>query len=145
MPAKKASQPKVDGDYIVANIGANAHQVAVGKEIHQAQQIGSGNQISPEDLQQVQQLFASLKEHIAQNAPADKKDAALERVGELQQEVTSPKPSPSTFEYLGSWFVKNVPSVAGAVASVVLNPIVGKVVEAAGTIAADQLKHFFGA
>jgi hypothetical protein len=34
--------------------------------------------------------------------------------------------------------------MAGAVASVVVNPIVGKVVEAAGTIAAGQLKHLFG-
>jgi hypothetical protein len=143
MPAKKVPQPKVNGDYIVANIGANAHQVAVGKDIHQVEQIGSGNQISPQDLQEVQQLFAGLKQHIAQNAPADKKDAALERVGELQEEVTSRKPSASTFEYLGSWFVKNVPSLAGAVTSVVINPIVGKVVEAAGTIAADQLKRYF--
>jgi len=144
MPDKKESKPKVNGDYIVANIGANSKQVAVGKNIHQEQQIGSGNQISSEDLQQVEKLFADLKQHIAQNAPPDKKDAALERVSELKEEVVSQKPSPSTFEYLGNWFAKNVPSVAGAVTSVVVNPIVGKVVEAAGTIAADQLKHLFG-
>lgn len=144
MTDKKEQSPKVGGDYIVANIGPNSGQVAVGKNIHQEQQIGSGNKISPDDLQQVQQLFADLKQQIALNAPSDKKDSALERVDELQQEVVNQKPSLSTFEYIRNWFAKNLPSMAGAVASVVVNPIVGKVVEAAGTIAADQLKHLFG-
>lgn len=144
MPGKKDKSPRVSGDYIVANIGPNSGQVAVGKDIHQQQQIGSGNKITPDDLRQVQQLFAVLKQQIEQQAPADKKDAALERVNELQQEVTSQKPSLSTFEYMRDWFAKNLPSMAGAVASVVINPIVGKVVEAAGTIAANQLTHLFG-
>jgi hypothetical protein len=144
MPDKPKKLSNVSGDYIVANIGPNSSQVAVGKNIHQEQQIGSGNKIGPEELQQVEQLFADLKQQIAQNTPAEKKDAALERVAELHQEVISKKPSLSTFEYMRNWFAKNLPSMAGAVASVVVNPIVGKVVEAAGTIAADQLKHLFG-
>ncbi len=144
MPRKKEQPLKVDGDYIVANIGPNSGQVAVGKNIQQEQQIGSGNQISSDDLQQVEKLFADLKQQIALQAPADKKEAALQRVDELQQEVVSQKPSLTTFEYMRNWFAKNLPSMAGAVASVVVNPIVGKVVEAAGTIAADQLKHLFG-
>lgn len=143
MTDKKDQSPNVGGDYIVANIGANSGQVAVGKDIHQVQQVGSGNQVTEADLKQVQQLFAALKQQIAQQAPPDKKDAALERVSELQEEVTSQKPSLSTFEYVRNWFLKNLPSLAGAVTSVVVNPILGKVVEAAGTIAADQLKQLF--
>jgi hypothetical protein len=119
--------------------------VAVGKNINQVQQVGSGNQVTEADLKQVQQLFAELKQQIELSAPPEKKDAALERVTELHEEITSQKPALSTFEYLRIWFLKNVPSLAGAVASVVLNPIVGKVVEAAGTIAANQLKNLFEA
>jgi hypothetical protein len=145
MPDKKEPTPNVGGDYIVANIGANSGQIAVGKNIHQVQQIGSGNQVTEADLKQVQQLFAELKQQIELEAPPDKKDAALERVTELQEEVSSPKPALSTFEYLRNWFLKNIPSLAGAVTAVVVNPIVGKVVEAAGTIAAGQLKHLFEA
>jgi hypothetical protein len=145
MPEKKKPTPNVGGDYIVANIGANSGQVAVGKNIHQVQQVGSGNQVTEADLKQVQQLFAELKQQIELSAPPEKKDAALERVTELHEEITSQKPALSTFEYLRNWFLKNVPSLAGAVASVVLNPIVGKVVEAAGTIAANQLKNLFEA
>jgi len=145
MQDKKDQPLNVGGDYIVANIGANSGQVAVGKNIHQVQQVGSGNQVTEADLKQVQQLFAELKQQIELQSPPDKKEAALERVTELQEEVTSQKPAVSTFEYVRNWFLKNAPSLAGAVASVVLNPIVGKVVEAGGTIAADQLKHLFGA
>ncbi len=144
MPDKKDQPPSVGGDYIVANIGANSGQVAVGKNIHQVQQVGSGNQVTEDDLKQVQQLFAELKQQIELHSPPDKKDAAMERVSELQEEVKSDKPAISTFEYVRNWFLKNVPSLAGAVASVVLNPIVGKVVEAGGTIAANQLMHLFG-
>jgi hypothetical protein len=38
----------------------------------------------------------------------------------------------TTVQYVGRWFRKNVPALAGAVASIVIHPIVGKLVGAAG-------------
>ena len=39
---------------------------------------------------------------------------------------------------------KNLPQLAGSIVSVLVNPIVGKVVEAAGEIAAEELKKRLG-
>jgi hypothetical protein len=143
MAQKRESQPKAGGDIIQATVGDNASQVAVGKDIRQ-QQNSSASEVSEADLQQVKALFDELKKQIAQQAPADKKDAALERVDELHQEVVSKNPDPSTFTYVKNWFGKNLPALLGGVTSLVINPLVGKVVEAASTVAADAIKHQFG-
>jgi hypothetical protein len=139
---KATKQPTAGGDVIQATIGDNAQQVAVGKHIQQ--QHGSGKlEVTEADLEQVRQLFAQLIQQIEQEAPPDKKEAAVERVKELEEEITSQKPSLSTFEYVKNWFGKNAPGMLGAVTSVVVNPIVGKVVEAASGIAADKFLGLF--
>ena len=143
MARKKASQPAAGGDIIQATIGANASQVAVGKNIRQ-QQNSSSAEITQADLQQLQALFADLKQQIEQQAPPDKKAAALERVDELQQEITSKKPELSTFDYVKSWFGKNIPTLLGSVTSLIVNPLVGKVVETASGLAAEAIKRRFG-
>jgi hypothetical protein len=144
MPSKKKTNASTTrGDVINATIGDNASQVAVGKNIHQ-QQASGGAQISEGDLKQIQALFADFKKQIEQQAPPDKKAAALERVDELQQEITSGKPELSTIDYVKRWFGKNLPSLLGGVTSLVINPLVGKVVEAASGLAAAEIKRRFG-
>lgn len=135
--------PSTGGDHIHAEIGDNANQVAVGKNITQ-QQVEGTAEVSQADVEQVQELFSILKAQIEQQAPPEKKEAALERVEELQEEIVSQKPSLSTMEYVRNWFGKNLPGLLGAVTSVVVHPIVGKVVEAAGGLAAEELKRRFG-
>ncbi len=54
------------------------------------------------------------------------------------------KPDLTTMEYVKNWFEKHLPQMAGAIISVLVNPIVGKVVEAAGELAAGELKRRFG-
>jgi len=143
MPRKKNPQPTAGGDVIQATIGDHASQVAVGKDIRQ-QQNSSGMQVTQADLEQVRALFDELKKQVEQQAPPDKKAAALERVDELQQEVTSPKPEPTTFAYVKNWFGKNAPALLGSVTSLVVNPLVGKVVEAASNVAAEAIRRQFG-
>ena len=143
MARKKNSQPTAGGDVIQATIGNNVSQVAVGKNIRQ-QQNSSSVDVTDADLKQVSDLFASLKQQIEQQAPPDKKDAALERVEELQQEIASKKPDLSTFDYVKNWFGKNLPGMLGTVTSVIVNPIVGKVVQAASGLAVDALQRRFG-
>ena len=143
MARKKPSQPQAGGDIIQATIGDNASQVAVGKNIRQ-QQNSSSSEVTEADLQQLRALFDDLKQQIEQQAPPDKKAGALERVEELQQEITSKKPELSTFDYVKNWFSKNLPGLLGGVTSLIVNPLVGKVVEAASGVAADAIRKRFG-
>lgn len=121
-------------------------QVATGKHITQSQRI-IGNQVglTQEELEELRRSFAQLKTQVEAEAPPEKKDAALERVGELEEAVTAKKPDLTTMEYVRKWFLKNLPKLAGVVTTVVVHPYVGKAVEAAGEMAADEFRHRFGA
>ncbi len=96
-------------------------------------------------MEELRQLLDQLRSKVESETPADKKDATLERVKELEQAVTDKKPDLSTMEYVRNWFVKNLPGVAGAVVSVVVHPIVGRLVEAAGDALTSDFKKRFGA
>lgn len=144
MAGKKSDKQTAGGDIIQANIGDNAEQVAVGKNIQQ-QHVSSGRaEISGADLEYIRGLFEELKQQIEVQAPSETKEAALERVNELQEEFAREEPQPATLEYVRNWFARNLPGMLGALTSVVVNPIVGKVVEAASGLAADELKRRFG-
>jgi hypothetical protein len=143
MARKKDSKPTAGGDIIQATIGNNNANVVVGK--NNRQQVSSpSSEITEADLQQLRALFDDLKQQIIAQAPPDKKEAALERIDELQQEITSKKPELSTFEYIRNWFSKNLPGLLGGVTSLVVNPLVGKVVEAISGVAANAIKQRFG-
>jgi len=101
-------------------------------------------EVTEADLVALRKLLADLKAQVEVEAPPERKEAALERVGELEQAVTAKQPDLSTMEYVKGWFVKNLPGLAGAVTSVVINPIVGKLVQAAGDTLAAEFKRRFG-
>lgn len=133
------------GDSISANVSGNiSGNVAVGKSITQTQHIGTRQEVTEEDRLALQQLLSNLKAQIEAEAPADKKDAALERIDELTETITDEKPDLTAIDYIGKWFGKNLPQLAGYVVGVLVNPVVGKVVEATGEIAAGELKKRFG-
>jgi hypothetical protein len=118
-------------------------QVAVGQSINQSR-TEIRRPVTNGEMQELQQILAELKSKVEAEAPGDKKDAALERVDELGQAITEKKPDLSTMEYVKNWFGKNAPSLAGAVVSVVVHPIVGKLVEAAGNVLTADFKKRFG-
>jgi len=122
--------------------GDTSGQIAVGKNIRQSQQTGSS--ITPAEIESFRELMSELRTKVATEAPADKKDAALERVQELEQAVADEKPDLTTMEYVKKWFGKNVPALAGTVASVVVHPIVGKLVEAGGDLLVQEFQRRFG-
>jgi hypothetical protein len=140
---KPQDQP---GDTIHATIsGGVSGQVAVGKQIAQAQTVGVRRPTLTEaDYIELHQVRADLRAQVMTEAPPDKKGAALERVDELEAAVTAKEPDLSTMEYVRNWFAKNTPKLAGAVTSVVVHPIVGKAVEAAGEIVANEFRRRFG-
>jgi hypothetical protein len=132
------------GDSVNANISGNiSGNVAIGRNISQIQNIGASQEVTQEDRVTLQQLLNTLTTQIAAEAPVEKKDAALERVEELKEAITSEKPDLTTMEYVKKWFGKNLPQLAGYIVSVLVNPVVGKVVEATGEIASGELKKRF--
>jgi hypothetical protein len=133
------------GDVIHAEIsGPVSGQVGVGKGITQTQTTGDRPQVTEAELVELRKMFSDLKARIEVEAPPEKKNPALERAQELEEAVTAKEPDLTTMEYVKRWFVKNLPTVAGAVTGIVVNPIVGKVVEAAGEGLATQFRKRFG-
>lgn len=140
------SEQERSGDVIRATISGDiSGQVAVGKGITQTQTIGVARpQVTETELAELRQALADLKAKVAAEALPDKKIAALERVEELEEAITAEEPDLSTMEYIKRWFVKNLPDLAGAVTSVVVHPIVGKLAEAAGEAVAAEFRRRFG-
>ncbi len=89
-------------------------------------------------------LFATLKQEVAAQAPPGMKTKALQKIESLEEAVTEDEPDLGMMESALNWFKKNLPQLAGAVASVIVHPIVGKVVEAAGELVAAEFKRRFG-
>lgn len=88
-------------------------------------------------------LFQSLLKLVEEQAPAPKKQEALQQVHTLRSAIQASKPDVSRMQSVLNWFKRSVPQLAGAVTSVVVHPIVGRVVEAAGEVAADELRRRF--
>ena len=70
-------------------------------------------------------------------------DSASERIDELEEAIIAEKPDLSTMEYVGNWFTKNLPAIAGSVTSLVIHPIVGKLVQAAGDATVSEFERRF--
>ena len=139
------SEREPAGDVISANItGPVSGQVAVGKQITQQQTTGGQMPVSEADQAALRQALAELRATIEREAPPESKPAALERVAELSEAVTAQQPDLTTMEYVRQWFVRHLPGLAGAVTGVVVHPIVGKLVEAAGEACAAEFKRRFG-
>lgn len=96
------------------------------------------------DVEYLQQQLAGLKRQVAADAPDEVCAPAIERLDELEAAMLAEEPDLSTMEYVKGWFVKNLPGIAGSVTSLIVNPIVGKLVEAAGEALADEFRRRFG-
>lgn len=128
------------GDHIGATItGDVSGQVAVGKQIAQTYTAGGGGGLSEEERTQLAALFAGLKARVAAEAPDDQRSSATERVDELADALAGEEPDLDTVQYVKRWFVRRLPHLAGLVTSVLVNPIVGKLVQSAGDVAFAEL------
>lgn len=131
-------------DDIRVTIGDRNTNLNVGKNNYQSIHDETKERVTEADLVVVQEIFADLKDLVKSQVSSDLQDSAVERVEELEEAVTSPEPDLTTMEYVKKWFGRNLPKLSGAVTSVLVNPIVGKVVEAGGEIAAEEVRRRFG-
>ena len=119
-------------------------QVAIGNHNIQSQTIETKNvTVSEAELKALQKMFENVKDQITEKAPKEKQEKALEKVSELEEAIKTKKPDLTTMEYVKNWFEKNLPQLAGAVTGLVVNPIVGKLVEVAGETIANEFKRRF--
>jgi hypothetical protein len=137
-PAPRA--PDLDGS-ITATIGgtiANS-QVAVGNANVQTQTVTTTT-VTEAELGELREMFATLKEQVVlADVPAGQRVAALEQVTELEQATLADEPDVMTIRGVARWFAANLPKLAGAVTGVVVHPIVGKLVGAAGDALVAEL------
>jgi hypothetical protein len=80
----------------------------------------------------LQNLFASLRELVGAQAPAELRGQAVAHVEELEQSVIADRPDTNKIESIKRWFRDHLPALAGAVVSVIVHPLVGSIVAAAG-------------
>jgi hypothetical protein len=131
-------------DHIKVTVGGNVSgQLAAGHNIHQIS-TKTTNNVTKAEIEELSQLLAELRTQIEAKAQPEKKEAALERVDELEQAIAEKKPDLTTMEYVKNWFAKHLPSLAGTVTSVVVHPIVGKLVEAGGDALVVEFRRRFG-
>ncbi|HEX7974833.1 MAG TPA: hypothetical protein VF498_10520, partial [Anaerolineales bacterium] len=81
---------------------------------------------------------------VRQAAPPEKAGAALERADELEEAIRTERPDLTTVEYVRNWFLQNLPGLAGTVTGVLVNPIIGKLVQAAGDGLAAEFRKRLG-
>ena len=130
---------------ITTSIGGSVSgEVVIGDRNTTIHTSGPAASVSEAELAELRQAFDALKAEVAGQAPPDKRAAALEHLDELHDAMTVGKPKLSTMEYVRDWFVKNIPTMAGAVTAIVVNPIVGKLVQAGGDALVGEFKHRFG-
>ena len=141
---------QIGGDVIVAKIGANAHGVAVGKNIQQTVDSKLGA-MTQEDRQVIEQRLADLDKAVDQARgqldPATATIADFQKKslrGELSKTGDGQTPNASTLMTAADWLLDNLPQAAGAIVGLFTTPAVGKVVGKAGDIAVQWAKQRFG-
>jgi hypothetical protein len=145
---ERMSERDSAGHAITATVtGDVSGQMAIGANIQQVRSEGApvtaeGRELLADFRRAVEELRAEIDAGV----PAELAGPAQERVDELETAVAAAAEGKAemdvtTFEYVRRWLGKNLPAVAGAVTSVVVHPLVGKLVEAAGDAAAGAVRR----
>jgi hypothetical protein len=109
--------------------------------------IGNNNSIvsftsnSPADPDELKRQIEALRAQVKQAAPPEKQAMALGMVDELAAAGAAPKQNEGTINFVRQWFLRNLPGLAGAVSSLIVGPIGGKLVEAVGEGLAGEVER----
>lgn len=136
-----AAPPDADNS-ITATIGGTVtnSQVAIGSANVQTQTVTTST-VTEAELGELRDMFAALKEQVVvADAPAGARVAALAQVAALEEGTLADEPDVSAMRSAGRWLATNLPRLAGSVTGIVIHPIVGKLVGAAGEAIAAELR-----
>lgn len=125
--------------------GTSEGAIAAGSDIQQTvSRVTIVGRPSEQELAMLGDEFARLRATIQQTAPPELKDRALERIDDLEGAASVGEPNVSVMAATRDWFVKHLPGVVGAVTGVIVNPIVGKIVQSAGDALSREYQEKFG-
>lgn len=130
--------------YDVHLTGDVSGQVVVGSD-NTVKQVIAGHDLGPvtdAELADLRSEFAQVRGLLQDPDPLH--DQARERLDELEEAVTAPQPDLSTMEYVRRWFTRRLPALAGTVTGLIVHPVVGRLVEAAGETLAAEFRRRFG-
>jgi len=99
--------------------------------------------VTAADVDALRKLLSDLRARVTAEAPPELAQEAQKQVDKLEQATAAEKPDVGAMKGVRDWFLEHLPSVAGAVTSLV-NPFLGKVVEAAGDLAAGEIRRRYG-
>lgn len=140
----------VGGDVIIAEVGAGASGITIGKNITQIIYDMLGEPL-PDDRQVIEQKMSELIAALQQRRgelDASTADMAEFQIKLLQSELTKTKasetPSASTITQVGDWLLDNVPQIAEILTCLFATPAAGKVVGKAGEVAVEWVKKRLG-
>ena len=105
----------------------------------------TNNRISATDRAAVHALVAALEAKVRAEAPPELREEATELVDELENAILAEVPGVRRMAFIRDWFSAHLPRLAGAVSELVLSPLVGKIVGAAGDLATTEFRNTFGA
>lgn len=120
-------------------------QVAIGEHIRQQVIHNLESQRPPSDLEleELHREFSAGRDEVAAQAPAEQRDEAVRKLDELEAAVTADEPRVSTMEHVRDWFADHLPGLLGSVTSLVVHPIVGKLVGVAGDAVVREFRRRF--
>jgi hypothetical protein len=144
--------PVAVGDEVEQQIGHRvvidgdiSGQVAVGEGITQTQSVGVPRPAAKEaDRAELRGMLADLKVLVAEEAPPEKKNAALERLDELEEALNPEEFDLATMEYVGRWYGKHASALARAVTGLIGHPVVSRLAEAGSSDLAAEYRRRFG-
>jgi hypothetical protein len=122
------------GKYNIQFGDVTQSQVSIGDYNRISQRVG----LTPQEVGELRTLFGDLRTTVAAQAQPEQRDEALTQAAELEGAIVADDPDPGRARKALAWFRDNAPQLVGAVVSVVVNPLVGKVVEGAGKAVAEQ-------
>jgi hypothetical protein len=132
-----ADQGGTGGKFNISFAGnVTSSQFVTGDYNHVTQTIG----MSPDDVAALKSVFDDLRGAVASDVPPEHQQEALAEVGELEKALVAKQPDPGRVRKALQWFRAHAPQLVGTVASVVINPLVGKVVEGAGEAVAKAVR-----
>lgn len=145
MNSSNASNSSGSGSVNISIGGSlTGEQIAMGHTIKQTQITNPKEGVlSDAEWLQLRRSLNALKDSLRANAPAEKQEEAIAQVDALEQAITAEKPDLTRMQHIKQWFAKSLPTFTGAVTSVIVNPLVGKVVEASGEVLAGKLTEHF--
>ena len=123
-----ADQPKYQANFPGQFFG---NQIAVGEHnrLEHHESFAARERLDPAELAALMQEFSGLRNLVATRVSPDHREAALTQVGELEAATLSAdQPQPRRLARLYRWFVENAPALAESVATLLLGPLVGKLV-----------------